>query len=121
MSTSQQLAAFNYRVPGTLTLAQVQAANFNAIAGNAYPVNTTAAAITVTLPASPAAGNLVQFIDYAGTWLTNNVTINPNGSKINGLSSSFTAAITRESIAFVYVDTTQGWFCLLYTSPSPRD
>ena len=46
---------------GALAWQSVQASNFTAVAGNAYPVNTTSAAITVTLPASPSAGNIVQF------------------------------------------------------------
>jgi hypothetical protein len=41
--------------------------------------------ITVTLPASPSAGDIVAIKDYAGTWDTNNVTIGRNGSKIKWL------------------------------------
>ena len=94
---------------GAITWQSVQATGFTAVAGNAYPVNTTSAAITVTLPASPVANNIVQIVDYAGTWATNNVTINPNGNKINSSSSNFVASTNRESIAFVYIDSTQGW------------
>jgi hypothetical protein len=109
MSASQQLAAFNYRVPGALTWVPVQSTSFNAIAGNAYPVNTTSSAITVTLPASPSAGNVVQLTDYAGTWGTNNITVVGNGSKIDGSTVPVALSTNRESIAFVYVDSTQGW------------
>jgi hypothetical protein len=41
---------------GMLALQSVQTASFTAVSGNAYAVNTTSGAITVTLPASPAAG-----------------------------------------------------------------
>jgi hypothetical protein len=98
---------------GSLAWQSVQASNFTAAAGNAYPVNTTSAAITVTLPASPSAGNIVQLTDYAGTWATNYVTVAPNGSKINGATSSFFPIINRESLALVYIDATQGW--LIYS------
>ena len=94
---------------GSVAWQSVQTGNFTAVAGNAYPVNTTSAAITVTLPASPSAGNIVQLTDYAGTWATNNVTVAPNGSKINGSSGAFPATAARESLAFVYIDATQGW------------
>ena len=94
---------------GTLAWQSVQTSNFTAVAGNAYPVNTTSGAITVTLPASPSAGNIVQLTDYAGTWATNNVTVAPNGSKIGGNTSNSILAINRESLAFVYIDATQGW------------
>ena len=94
---------------GVPTWQSVQTASFTAVAGNAYPVNTTSAAITVTLPASPSAGNIVQLTDYAGTWATNNVTVAPNGSNLNGAPSSYALNLYRESVAFVYLDATQGW------------
>ena len=94
---------------GSVAWQSVQTTGFTAVAGNAYPVNTTSAAITVTLPASPSAGNIVQLTDYAGTWATNNVTVGRNGSNINGAAVDVVLAIRRESIAFVYIDATQGW------------
>ena len=94
---------------GTLAWQSVQAANFTAAAGNAYWVNTTSGAITVTLPASPTLGNIVQITDYAGTWATNNVAVAPNGSKINGGTALFPATTNRETLAFVFSDSTQGW------------
>ena len=94
---------------GSVAWQTVQTASFTAVAGNAYPVNTTSAAITVTLPASPAAGNIVQLTDYAGTWGTNYVTLDPNGSKFNSVAASVVATVNRESIAIVYLDSTQGW------------
>ena len=98
---------------GGLSWQSVQTANFTAASGNAYPVNTTSGAITVTLPASPSAGNIVQITDYAGTFTTYSCTVNPNGGKIAGSTSSAIFAVNRESIAFVYIDSTQGW--LLYS------
>lgn len=96
-------------INGTLSWQSVQTGNFTAVSGNAYPVNTTSAAITVTLPASPTAGQIVQFSDYAGTWATNNVTFNFNGLKFNGSATNGVVATKRETIAFVYIDSTQGW------------
>jgi hypothetical protein len=98
---------------GSLAWQSVQTGNFTAVAGNAYPVNTTSGAVTVTLPASPIAGQAVQLTDYAGTWATNNVTIAPNGSKINSSTSNSSLNISRQSVSFVYVDATQGW--LIYS------
>jgi hypothetical protein len=87
----------------------VQTTGFTAVAGRAYPCNTTSAAFTVTLPASPAAGNVITLTDYAGTWGTNNLTINPNGNKLNGVTASGTISTIRGSVNLVYVDATQGW------------
>ena len=94
---------------GGISWQSVQTANFTAVSGNGYPINTTSGAITVTLPASPSAGSIVQFTDYAGTWQTNNVTINPNGNNINGYTNFFVGNNFRQAISFVYIDATQGW------------
>lgn len=87
----------------------VQTTGFTAVAGRAYPCNTTSAAFTVTLPASPAAGNVITLTDYAGTWDTNNLTINPNGNKINGSTVNGVVSTKRGSVNLVYIDSTQGW------------
>jgi len=94
---------------GGVTWQSVQTTGFTATAGNAYPCNTTSAAFTVTLPASPSAGNIITLTDYAGTWATNNLTIGANGNKINGITSNAVLATNRESVSLVYIDATQGW------------
>jgi hypothetical protein len=50
-----------------------------------YFVNTTCGAVTVTLPATPTAGDVISLKDYGSTWQTNNVTLCKNGNKINGV------------------------------------
>ena len=109
MATSQQLASFAYAVPGPLVWNPVRTASFTAVAGNAYPVNTTSASVTVTLPISPVVGQIVQITDYAGTFSTNSCIVARNGSNINGLAQNITMTYNRESIALVYIDATQGW------------
>ena len=83
--------------------------NFTAVSGNGYFVNTTSGAITVTLPSSPGAGDVVAVADYANTFDTNNVTIARNGSNIEGQAGDFKAAIEGLSILLIYVDSTKGW------------
>jgi len=87
----------------------VQTTNFTAVAARAYPVNTTSASITVTLPATPAAGDQIQIVDYAGTADTNAIVINPNGNKIEGGTSSLQLKGEREGAILTYIDSTQGW------------
>jgi hypothetical protein len=84
-------------------------ASFTAVSGNGYFINTTSGAITVTLPASPSAGDIVSLSDYAGTAATNNITIARNGSNIEGLAENAVINSTREARTYVYVDGTQGW------------
>jgi hypothetical protein len=94
---------------GAVAWQSVQTASFAAASGRAYPVNTTSGAVTVTLPASPSIGNIVQITDYAGTFATNACTVNPNGEKIRGLSGNVTITANGNSVALVYIDPTQGW------------
>ena len=84
-------------------------ASFTAVSGNGYFVNTTSGAITVTLPASPSAGDIVAMADYAGTSATNNIIIARNGSNIEGVAQNGIINNNRDSITLVYVDGTQGW------------
>jgi len=82
---------------------------FTAVSGNGYFCDTTSAAFTVTLPATPAAGDIVAIADYNGTALTNAITIGRNSSNINGSAADFTISINYGAISFVYVDATAGW------------
>jgi hypothetical protein len=84
-------------------------ASFTAVSGNGYFVNTTSGAITVTLPASPSAADIVAVSDYANTSNTNNITIGRNSSNIEGSASDFTINNNGASVTFVYVDATKGW------------
>jgi hypothetical protein len=87
----------------------VKTANFTATAGEGYFCNTTSGAFTVTLPASPSAGDLVGIKDYANTADTNNITIGRNGSNIEGVANDFVISIEGGSITLIYVDATKGW------------
>ena len=80
-----------------------------AVSGVGYFCDTTSAAFTVTLPATPAAGAVIGICDYANTFATNNLTVNRNGSKIGGASANAILSTNGVSITFVYVDATQGW------------
>ena len=83
-------------------------ANFTAVAGEGYFVNTTSAAITVTLPSSPSAGDELNIVDYAGTAATNSITIT-SSDNIKGASDDVQIGYERGGVSMVYVDATQGW------------
>jgi hypothetical protein len=87
----------------------VQTTGFTAVSGRGYPCNTTSAGFTVTLPASPSAGNYIQIVDYAGTFNTNNLTLGANSNKINGAVANKILTTNREAVTITYVDSTQGW------------
>jgi hypothetical protein len=87
----------------------VKTTGFTATAGEGYFCDTTSAAFTVTLPASPSAGDLVGIKDYANTADTNNITIGRNGSNIEGVANDFLITVEGGSITLIYVDATKGW------------
>jgi hypothetical protein len=87
----------------------VKTTGFTAVAGEGYFCDTTSAAFTATLPAG-VLGDEISFIDYAGTFDTNNLTIAPNGAeKIQGSAASLTVSVERAGLTLVYTDGTQGW------------
>jgi len=63
----------------------------------------------VTLPTSPSAGDVVAVSDYAQTFDTDNLTIDRNGSNIQGAASNLTLNAEGLAMTFVYVDGTKGW------------
>jgi hypothetical protein len=94
---------------GTDWQAVKTSSTFTAVAGQGYFINTTSNAIEMDLPAGTL-GDEVSFADYAGTFDTNALTIDPNGSeKIMGSTASLTVSVERAANTLVYTDGTQGW------------
>jgi len=96
-------------VSGGAAWQAVKTGNFNVTAKEGYFVNTSSTAITATLPSSPTIGDFVSFIDYAGTFDTNNLTVARNGKPIQGSATDLTVATERAGFTLVFVDNTQGW------------
>ena len=80
-----------------------------AVAGRGYFIDTTSGTVTVTLPTSPKIGDTITIADYATTFATNNVTINPNGNKIEASTTNGTLSTNDQTHTLVYTDSTQGW------------
>ena len=78
-------------------------------AGKGYFIDTSSAAHTINLPASPSTGDTVAIADYASTFGTNNVTVGRNSSNIQGVSSNATIETNSRAVTFVYIDSTKGW------------
>ena len=87
----------------------VKTTGFTAVSGVGYFVNTTSGAITVTLPASPSAGDVVAVSDYANIFATNNLTLGRNGSNIGGVAADSVLIVNGAAVTLVYVDATKGW------------
>jgi len=96
-------------VSGGTSYQAVKTSGFTAVAGEGYFCNTTSAAFTATLPSSATIGDEITFIDYAGTFDTNNLTVGRNSHKIQGSAADLTVSTERAGFTLVYVDSTQGW------------
>ncbi len=77
-------------------------ANTTLVAKKRYFV-TSASALTLTLPASPALNDEIQIVDASGNASTYNITVARNGNKINGGTGN------------LIIDNNGGWYTLLYT------
>ena len=96
-------------VSGGTSWQSVKTSTFTAVAGEGYFIDTTSGAIEMDLPAG-SIGDEVSFIDYAGTFDSNALTIDQNGSeKIAGSTDPLTVSTERAANTLVYVDGTQGW------------
>ena len=96
-------------VSGGTSWQAVKTSGFTAVAGEGYFIDTTSGAIEMDLPAG-SIGDEVSFIDYAGTFDTNALTIDQNGTeKIAGSTDPLTVSTERAANTLVYVDSTQGW------------
>ena len=88
-------------------------ANYTAVDGDQLFVNTSAtginAAATITLPASPSVGDEVTIIDSGNFAASNNITVNRNGSPINGDTSNLTVNTNSAAFTLVYANTARGW------------
>jgi len=109
LTTDGTTASFGDISGGTAWQAVQTSTPFTAVAGNGYFINTTSGAIEMDLPAG-SIGDEISFIDYAGTFDTNALTIDPNGTeKIAGSTASLTVSVERAANTLVYTDGTQGW------------
>ena len=87
----------------------VKTSGFTAVAGEGYFCDTTGGAFTATLPATPTLGDEVTFVDYAGTFDTNNLTVGRNSENIQGSAADLTVSVERAGLTLVYSGATQGW------------
>jgi len=85
-----------------------KSANFTAEARKNYFVDTSGGAVDVTLP-SGTIGDTIRFLDVAGTFDTNDLTILYGSSKIQGASANLDVATERAGFGLVYYNATQGW------------
>ena len=86
---------------------------YTAVNGDQLLINTSGSgigtAVTINLPASPAVGNEVHFIDSGNAFASNNLTIGRNSSNILGAASNLVVNTNGAAFTLVYVNATRGW------------
>jgi hypothetical protein len=94
---------------GTDWVTAIQTSNFTAEAGKGYFVNTTSQVLYVNLPVG-VVGMEITIQDYAGTFATNKVILNANGSeKIQGSALEGKITTNNATAVLIYQDATKGW------------
>tara|TARA_R110002167_G_scaffold35442_1_gene113318 strand:+ start:956 stop:1705 length:750 start_codon:yes stop_codon:yes gene_type:complete len=90
---------------------QVTTATATAYAGDKIMVNTSVQACTITLPASPVLGDEISFLDEAGNFATNALTLNAGGTiQIFGATANGTVNTNNAAFTIVYTGATAtGW------------
>ena len=79
------------------------------VAYNNYTTDTTSAAYSVSLPASPSVGAHIRVMDAAGTWATYNLTVQRNSEKIAGATSDLVCNVNNGIVNLIYSGSTVGW------------
>lgn len=85
--------------------------NYTAAAGDLVGCGTDTAAFTVTLPASPSANDVVVIKDEDGNAGTNNITVDPNGNKIDQSTANRTETVGFFNL-WLQFDGTDNWLIL---------
>lgn len=82
---------------------------YTAVNGDRILADTSSAAFTITLPASPSVGQQVTITDAGRSFSTNNLTVNGNGSKILGVAQNLILDVAYQCTTLVYYNSTHGW------------
>ena len=86
--------------------------NRTASKGDRMFLDTSTVAITITLPANPTMGDEVWLVDASGDANSNNITVNPNGAKIEASTGNVTLNTNRVSKRYAFYNATEGWISL---------
>jgi len=112
--TSSGAGAPTWTTPSTGLLTwTIKTTTYTAVAGNAILANTTSGAFTITLPATASVSDTVYIADYAGTFATNNLTVNSNGLNLMGSVQTLILDVDYRNVTLVYSGTTEGWVITL--------
>ena len=102
-TSSEPISAPAFKSAGTAV-----SSNITLLSGYKYYVDTTSAR-TLTLPASPSLGDEIVIYDASNSALTNNITVLPNGNKVQGSIQTLIVDSNAAVAYLAYTGSTYGW------------
>lgn len=91
-----------------------RAGTYSAEAFDGILADTTGAAWTLTLPSNPSPGDAIGVMDVYGTFATNGLTVDRNGSKIMGLAENLVCDVNDAAFQLIYTGSAKGWKMFSY-------
>lgn len=82
---------------------------YTAAANDLVRCNTSSGAFTILLPASPLDGTIIAFVDVSNSFSANNLTISPNGNRIEGSTNSMISNVNGAYLEFTYIQSATNW------------
>ena len=83
--------------------------DYTAEAGDLILADTSGDTWTLTLPANPSQGDEVNLFDSTGSWGSNNLTVERNGSKIDATEENLLLDVSGTTVQLIFLDAEQGW------------
>ena len=99
----------------------VKTENFVAVSEQGYFVDTSGAAITITLPANPQNGDQIMITDFNKTFHQQHCTLASNGNNIEGSTSDWVLTQKGAAVMLTYTTTGSGSVGWKFTSTSFDD
>ncbi|BAQ88402.1 phage tail fiber-like protein [uncultured Mediterranean phage uvMED] len=113
LATQQSIKAYVDATSASIGYNLTKTANYTASAGDRILADTSGGAFTITLPASPSAGDKIHVLDAAASFDNNNLTIARNGKKIQSATNDLTITTENTGIGLVFYNDTYGWRILV--------
>ncbi|BAQ89348.1 phage tail fiber-like protein [uncultured Mediterranean phage uvMED] len=113
LATQQSIKAYVDSTTSDINYNLTKTANYTAVAGDRILCDTSGGAFTITLPASPNAGDKIHVLDVAASFDNNNLTIARNGKKIQSATADLTITTENTGIGLVFYNDTYGWRILV--------
>ena len=113
IASQQSIKAYVDSTTSDINYNLTKTANYTAVGGDRILCDTSGGAFTITLPASPSAGDKVHVLDAAASFDNNNLTIARNSKKIQGATADLTITTENTGIGLVFYNDTYGWRILV--------